>query len=757
MFNAKIRARRALAGIFLLSTLSCASGKPDVRKADFVWPDLSKPAPRVGGGEQDAALIVAIGDYAEHNDLPGAEMNGQEWYEFFTETLGVPPNRVDVLINKAARSDAIERKLQALAREVSSGGRMWFVFIGHGDRAESRTDDGRPDGLLVGWEAGVTVNALEKGSLRHSKVQRILAGGPGTPVMVLDTCYSGKAGANETLIEGRAAGEVPEPNAESGMVFAAASGSQYAGQLPGARRPAFSYLLLGALRGWGDANKDGRVSAAEAVGFTKMALMKTLAGERDQTPELRGELASWVVQVAEDGPAPDLEGISSAHNARHNAFGFGGDTVMVPKPLVTKVRRGMDLDMDVEEALDEAETNQARETTSPEEKAEPWCRLAAMNSEKNVYRAQAEKACADWREYGKTLREREVELEGDYATVRRFLLLKQRDKREKLAMVDAFLDAYIDMPSGYHQIKDVREVRRKVMRGKIVLLRDRSGDRAGGDDNKVGRYRRECDAGTATSCLNLGDMYAKGKATSAFSWDEDEDEGDGMSVGKDLGEAARLYRKACDGGIALACAHLAFMYSRGDGVGKDPSEVARLFRKACDAGNGKACTNLGVMYSNGEGVSKDNKEAARLFRKACDAEVGLGCGNLGETVELGQGQASDIGKAYSLYRSGCDMGSGWSCLAAAALAASVRQDLGAATQHLGAACKLKEEGACALSKKSPTSWDVQRLACDRNVGGACTRLYEGYRDGAAGLGRSSEQAEAYREKACNASNDRVCR
>jgi hypothetical protein len=48
-------------------------------------------------------------------------------------------------------------------------------------------------------------------------------------------------------------------------VLSAGKGDQFAGPLPGLGRPAFSWLVLGALRGWGDADRDGTVTAREAV------------------------------------------------------------------------------------------------------------------------------------------------------------------------------------------------------------------------------------------------------------------------------------------------------------------------------------------------------------------------------------------------------------------------------------------------------------------------------------------------------------
>lgn len=44
------------------------------------WPDLgAPPATAAGDGTRDAALVVAIEDYAAAQDLPGALANGRAW------------------------------------------------------------------------------------------------------------------------------------------------------------------------------------------------------------------------------------------------------------------------------------------------------------------------------------------------------------------------------------------------------------------------------------------------------------------------------------------------------------------------------------------------------------------------------------------------------------------------------------------------------------------------------------------------------
>ena len=85
-------------------------------------------------------------------------------------------------------------------------------------------------------------------------------------------------------------------------VMSAGRSDQFAGPLPGGNRPAFSYLLLGALRGWGDANGDGAITAEEGVEYAEGALSAMLT-DRTQTPQIAGpSVDTKLSRGREEGP-----------------------------------------------------------------------------------------------------------------------------------------------------------------------------------------------------------------------------------------------------------------------------------------------------------------------------------------------------------------------------------------------------------------------------------------------------------------------
>ena len=268
------------------------------------WPSLGQVAVQ-GGGEADAALIVGIERYAAVPAIPGAADNARDWYTYLTHGLGLKPERVRMLLD----NEATEIKLRKHAAEVASlagpKGRVWFVFIGHGAPAA----DGK-DGILVGFDAQQDVDSLYARSVPQRELLALLSKGrQEQTIAVIDACFSGRTSSGAPI----AAGLQPliavkaAPPAAHALVLTAGSASQFAGPLPGANRPAFSYLALGALRGWADSDKDGRISADELVSYTRGALSTVVKG-RTQTPELSGSGSEIVAHGGKEAP-PDLGAI----------------------------------------------------------------------------------------------------------------------------------------------------------------------------------------------------------------------------------------------------------------------------------------------------------------------------------------------------------------------------------------------------------------------------------------------------------------
>jgi len=291
------------------------------------WPDISKP-PTVSGGDgaNDAAAIIAVEDYAFVSDVPGARRNAQDWYAWLSKAHGVPSTRIHMRLDEEGTDIQIREAAKRAASQVKKGGTLWFVWIGHGAPAKDGSD-----GLLVGADASASASGIYGRSVARSEVAEILgAGSQERTVVVLDACFSGKSGSGDALVKGlQPLVPVSATVDDRVTMLTATQRDQFAGPLPGAARPAFSYLLLGALRGWGDADGDRRVTAGEATRYVR-DVMLALVTDRTQEPELQGAGDGWVLSGGREA-GPDLAqfvvGAAGADSSSSDASGSGGLSV----------------------------------------------------------------------------------------------------------------------------------------------------------------------------------------------------------------------------------------------------------------------------------------------------------------------------------------------------------------------------------------------------------------------------------------------
>ena len=247
------------------------------------------------------------------------------------------------------------------------------------------------------------------------------------------------------------------------VLLSGARSDQSAGSLPGAARPAFSYLVLGALRGWADGDGDGSVSASEVLGYASKAMGATMP-VRKQTPELAGN--SNVVLAKHGGEkSPDLTEIVAALS-RGEKIAFNGNGVVLtelPSLKLAEVTRdglseGVDLsriDMAKERELEaqylalqhakqkvDGAKAAKKGDASGEKQEKAWCELAELGGP-NPYRADARKACAQMRTFVEQRKRMVAAMEHDWEkTVVPFMGLASRKVADKQKVMAAFVSAY---------------------------------------------------------------------------------------------------------------------------------------------------------------------------------------------------------------------------------------------------------------------------------------------------------------------------
>ncbi|MCI4645028.1 MAG: sel1 repeat family protein [Hyphomonadaceae bacterium] len=124
-------------------------------------------------------------------------------------------------------------------------------------------------------------------------------------------------------------------------------------------------------------------------------------------------------------------------------------------------------------------------------------------------------------------------------------------------------------------------------------------------------FTRDCAAGRAADCYQLGDMYRRGIATV-----------------QDFDAAAETYQRACDLGSSAGCTQLANMLFEGRTLDQDYPRARTLYTEACDLDEPAACGVLGNMMYVGLGGGKDRNRGAELMRQSCRADVEYACGQV---------------------------------------------------------------------------------------------------------------------------------
>lgn len=420
------------------------------------WPDLSSPARAVGGGERDAALVVGIEAYDKVPGIPGARANAKEWYQYLTETRGIPPQSVKLLTDEDAAREQILGEARKVAARAGEGGTLWFVFVGHG----APSSDGK-DGLLVGADARQTAESLEARSVRRGELLKVLGQSKAVSIAVLlDACFSGRGQDGGTIAPGLqplqtvVLGGAADPRM---VVLTAAKGNQYAGALPGANRPAFSYLVLGGLRGWAARGQRAAVTAGDLWRYAGNALEATLRG-RKQEPDLMGKEGA-VLGASAGEKAPDLRRLALA-TAGSAGGGFqitslpAVPSAQAPRALGSDAVRGLDFrNLDIEALKKKSEAVKFDKSgAAAEDKAQAWRRLGQdvpqFADKANERAAQWERFAAQRAAVEEAKRKRASARDSDWSKLSELLALDEAvvPQASKASWSSEFLRAYFKSP-----------------------------------------------------------------------------------------------------------------------------------------------------------------------------------------------------------------------------------------------------------------------------------------------------------------------
>ncbi len=414
--------RSALLTLLFSLLLFFTSNLASADSSRSTWPDLSDlmlQSTFQGGGEKDAALIIGIDAYDHIAPVPGAVSNAEDWEKYFLTVRGLSSSKIQILKNEKGVKSKILKKLEQVAMDVGPNALLWIVFIGHG----IPTNDGN-DLLLLGANAQQDPDIINAtGISKNAMLELANTGFHRKIVMVIDTCFSGRIGSekSDSLFGKHQAIRIVRDNAYSGRnatLLTAGRKDQWAGPLQqGQSRPAFSYLLLGALLGWADndliGNHDQKVTVREAVAYAGRAIRDTT--NRDQEPQFfPSEDSEMVLAIRAKSHGPNLKGFKPVPQPTPpNPFGVIPD--LPPAPKITKTGELPPEDLfgiseEFYDQLNHAWDVEDNSSTSYSEKANAWEEVINHVDAKPKHITVAKKAVAMYETAEKKKAARSLEL-----------------------------------------------------------------------------------------------------------------------------------------------------------------------------------------------------------------------------------------------------------------------------------------------------------------------------------------------------------
>ncbi|MCB9687920.1 MAG: caspase family protein [Alphaproteobacteria bacterium] len=264
-------------------------------------PSVDQPLRSGATAPEDAAVVVGVEDYFVVPDVPFARRDAEAFYDYLVYTRGLDPDRVALMVDGAS-AETIEAAVRNAVGAIGPGGTLWFYFSGHGGAA----NDGAR--LLLGDD--VRSDAYESRGFRVDSVKRLADQAGARVVLVVDACYTGVGRGGDNVLEGMRPFQPTKDvrSTRDQLEWTAASANQMAGPLNAQKHGAFTYFVLGALRGWADGEIDGRTDGRVEAMEARMFVARALRGVDglQQTPEMSvASGAAWVLGEQALEPAPE--------------------------------------------------------------------------------------------------------------------------------------------------------------------------------------------------------------------------------------------------------------------------------------------------------------------------------------------------------------------------------------------------------------------------------------------------------------------
>ncbi len=277
-------------------------------------PSLETPVSSGMRSKKDVGVVIAVEDFATLPDAVGAKKDGAAIRGWLAATRGVDEKRISVLEDATAAS--ARTAISRAAREAKRASTLWIYWAGHGAWLDGKR-------VLLGADADPA--ALGDAALQLDDVIELAEDSKAKQVViVLDVGFGGRGRDGETLFPPpETVPPLPTRTDARVSVWSGTTGAEPAYRYPANDHGLFSYLVVGALRGWADGQigspADGVVSLQEAQGYVARVVRQLGGGEQKPGKDTRADVTAWTLAAGalEAGPSKeDLAALALTEKAR---------------------------------------------------------------------------------------------------------------------------------------------------------------------------------------------------------------------------------------------------------------------------------------------------------------------------------------------------------------------------------------------------------------------------------------------------------
>lgn len=273
-----------------------------------------------GGSGRDAAILIGNEAYAALPQATYASGDARAMQQFLIGGMGLSKSRVTFSENLTAAQivDGVKRA----SSKVKRNGTLWIYYAGHG----TTVGDGR-DRALLGIDA--STGAFDRAAVSLNDVIAATSRAKAARIFfVVDAGFGGDGRDGLELLPSQRTqvGAFSGTDNNRVMLWVADQGQRTVAAYADSRHGLFTWLFMGAMRGWADGaltggERDGRINVEEAQYFVTWS-GRRMGWPMDPSEELRPTQRDWTFTLGnlEKGPKPeDFAELGVADRARRFA------------------------------------------------------------------------------------------------------------------------------------------------------------------------------------------------------------------------------------------------------------------------------------------------------------------------------------------------------------------------------------------------------------------------------------------------------